>query len=209
MTKMLEKAPEKIQKICNILKKETIEPAREEAEAIIADARIQAAGLLKRAQVDAEELIAGAKQEIARERSVFQSALSQSAKQALEFLRQSIEKDLFHPELQKMVDAYTTDPKVIVKMIQAIVDALEKEGIESDLSVIIPKAVSAQEVNQLLTKNVIEKLKEKSVVLGGISGGVQVKVLDKQITLDISDAALKDLLAAYVRKDFRKVIFST
>lgn len=207
MAKTLEKAPDKIQQICDLLKKETLEPAQLEAEAIIEAAQIQATTILEQAKIQAEELRVRARQEVERERAVFNSALSQAAKQALESLRQVIGKELFNPEMQKIVDSQTTDPKVVANIIQAIIVALEKEGIKADLSAIVPRTVTAKQINDLLGKAILERLKGHSVEVGSIAGGAQVKLHEKQLTLDISDTALKELLAAYVRKDFRNLIF--
>ena len=53
----------------------------------------------------------------------------------------------------------------------------------------------------------MKKLKEHSVVLGDFDGGVKVKYVDKNLTIDVSDETLMDLISRYVRKDFRKLIF--
>jgi V/A-type H+-transporting ATPase subunit E len=63
-------------------------------------------------------------------------------------------------------------------------------------------------VNKAILKGAIEKLKSKSVEVGSIEGGVQVKIVDQNLTIDMSDESLKNLLASFVRDDFRSVIFS-
>ena len=57
-------------------------------------------------------------------------------------------------------------------------------------------------------KIVVQALKERSVVLSDLAGGIQLKLHDKKMTIDLSDEALKELLATYIaRKDFRKLLF--
>jgi len=51
-------------------------------------------------------------------------------------------------------------------------------------------------------------LKEEQVIeTKGLSGGIKLKLKDEHLVLDLSDTALAELLATYVRADFRKLIF--
>jgi V/A-type H+-transporting ATPase subunit E len=207
MEKTLERSEDKIQKICDALRKETLEPAKEEAERIIADAKSKAEQIIKEAHKQAEKNNIDVKKEIEQERNVFHSSLDQAARQVLEEIRQAIEHSLFSNELHKIIYEKTIEPQIIAKFIDAIVKSIEKEGISTDLSAIIPQSVSAQEVNRLLGEKILNKLKEKSVELGELSGGAQVKLHNKKMTIEISDKSLMELLSGYVRKDFRKLLF--
>ena len=77
----------------------------------------------------------------------------------------------------------------------------------TDLSVVIPRLVSSDDVNALLLDGVRKRLKGKPLDLGSFAGGAQVKLLGKKLTIDLSDQAIKELMANYMRKDFRKMIF--
>lgn len=205
--KTLDTGHDKIQKICDILKKETLEPAHLEAKKIIEAAKKQAEHIIAESHQQAEKSIADARRVIEQERNVFQSSLTQSAKQSLEALRQAIEHKLFNEELHNIVLRHTVDPHVIAKLIDAIVKALEKEGLAADLAAIIPASISVKEVNALLASGILNKLKDQSVALGDIGGGAKVRVEGKKMTLDISNNEIEDLLQRYLRKDFRKLIF--
>jgi len=207
MEKTLEKGEEKIQKICDALRKETLEPAMEEAEKIIEDAKARAEQIIKEAHEQAEKHFEEAKVNIEKERNVFHSSLEQAGKQSLEELRQAIEHDLFSDELQKVVEENTADPKTVAKLINATVNAIEKEGVTTEISAVIPQAVSTKEVNSLLGEGILKKLKDKGVTLGKFAGGAQVKLLDRKMTIDITDKSLIELLSSYVRKDFRNILF--
>jgi V/A-type H+-transporting ATPase subunit E len=134
--------------------------------------------------------------------------LQQASKQAIEGLRQEIESRLFNEELQDVLEKQLSDPKVIADLINGIVAALEKDGLDVDFSAVIPKLVSKADVNTLLLDGIKKRLKGKPLELGQFFGGAQVKLHGKKMTLDLSDQALKELLSNYVRKDFRKMIFS-
>ncbi|MBS4167480.1 V-type ATP synthase subunit E [Parachlamydia sp. AcF125] len=203
----LEKGQDKIQKICDTLRRETLEPARQEAQKIITEAHAKAAKIIKEAEQQAVALHEQARKSIEQERHIFQSSLEQAARQGLESLRQSIEHKLFNEELERVLEKQTADPQLVVKVVNAVVEAVQKEGISSNLSVAISKQVSPEQVNALLLENVKNKLNEKGVVVGDFAGGAEIKLHGKRFTIDMTDQTLKELLARHARKDFRQLIF--
>jgi V/A-type H+/Na+-transporting ATPase subunit E len=206
--KSLEKGQDKIQKICDQLRNKTIEPAKKEAAEIIDEAKNRAELIKAEAENHAEQIISHARAQIEQERNVFQSSLKQASKQVIETLKQEIEHKFFNDQLQEILDKQLSESNMIANLINGLVTALEKEGVSTDLSAVIAKNVSVDEVNQLLLEKVRKRLKEKPFEIGSFKGGAQVKLLGKKMTLDLSDQALKELVANYVRKDFRHLIFS-
>lgn len=204
----LEKGEDKIQKICDKLRHETLEPAEEEGQEILREARKKAESLTADAEKHVEHLIKQAKAQIEQERNVFHSSLQQAAKQTLEGLRQEIEHKLFNDELQNILERQMADPKIVAEIVNGIVQRVEKEGLTTDIAVVIPRLIAAEDVNALLLESVRKRLKGKPLEIGSFAGGAQVKLLGKKMTIDLTDHALKELLANYIRKDFRKLIFS-
>jgi V/A-type H+/Na+-transporting ATPase subunit E len=205
--KGLETGKDKVKKICDVLKRETLEPAKHEAEEIIASARRHADEIIADAYKECKRMIEDATIENEKQKTIFQASITQTCRQTLEALKEKIEHKLFNPELAKMISKPMQDPKLIAALINAIVHALEKEGTHSDLSVVISSAISARAVNELLASEVIQRLKEKGVLLSSLSGGVEIKILKDNITIDLSDETLRELVASYIRKDFREFIF--
>lgn len=204
----LEKGQDKIQKICDQLRLETLQPAEEEAQRILEEAKKKAEEIQSEAERHAEQILKQARGQIEQERNVFHSSLQQAAKQTVEGLRQEIEHKFFSEELQSLLEKQLTDPKIVAELINGIVKAIEKEGLTVDLSAVIPSLVSANDVNALLLDGVRKRLKGKPLEIGGFVGGIQVKLHGKKMTVDLTDHAIKELLANYIRKDFRKLIFS-
>ncbi|HSW86897.1 MAG TPA: V-type ATP synthase subunit E [Rhabdochlamydiaceae bacterium] len=207
--KGIETGKDKVKKICEVLKKETLEPAKKEAEDTIAAAQAEAEQILNEAHRKAENLLSEAKAEIEKRDHAFQSSINQAYKQTIESLKQQIEEKLINRELGHLIAQYTQDPKVLAQLVNAVVKALEKEGVDADLSAYIPAAVQAKAVNALLGEQVLSKLKEKSVLLGPMAGGIEVKLRKDNISIDITDAALKELLSNYMRKEFREMFFGS
>jgi V/A-type H+-transporting ATPase subunit E len=206
--KTLEKGQEKIKKICAVLRDETLEPAQKEAQGIIEQAQQQAEQMIADAQKAAQKLHSDAKAAIEQEYRVFQSSLHQAANQGLETIRQSIENKFFNEHLSALIEKQVNEPHLIANLINALVKAVEKEGLSVDLTAFVAKTIPPKQINELLAKEVLNSLQGQSVVVGNFNGGVRLKLQNKKVTLDVSEEALKELLATHiVRKDFRKMIF--
>lgn len=201
---------EKIKKICDVLREETLEPARKEAQQIIASAQEQADQLIAQANQEIEKLHSNAKAAIEQDFSAFHSSLRQAAKQGLEQLRQTIEQTFFNEHLPTLIEKEMENPSLIADLINAVVKALEKEGLAADLIALVPQKISIRQLNELLLQDVLNKLNHHSVAIGDFNAGVQLKVKNKKMSIDISEGALKELLGTNMfRKDFRKIVFAS
>lgn len=199
---------EKLQKICDRLKLETLEPAKLEAQSLIEEAKRESARIIAQAKVEADQILNNSRTKQEKELAVFQSSLQQSARQAIEGLRQTIEERFFNQNLLEILKQPKSDAPLSSRLISAIIEALKKEGINANLSALIPQTISPEEVNRLLGEEILSALQKKKVSVGSFGAGVQVSLFDQKITLEITDSSLKELLASYLRKDFRKWIFA-
>ena len=199
---------ETVKRICEVLKEDTLNPAREEAESIIHKAKVDAEHIIQDAQKQAKQMKEAAIKEIEGREKVFRSSLNVACKKTLEGLKQDIEENLFAIGIKNFIGDQMKSPEIITKLIVAIISAIEKEGVDADLRAIIPSTVSVEEINRQLALEVLNRLEEKSVVLGQISAGVQVKMVNQDLTLDMTQGTLESLLSRYVREDFKALIFS-
>lgn len=207
MDKTLQKGEDKIQQICDILRLETLQPAKEEAARIIEEAKTRAEQMIAEARKEIAKQHAAVKAQIEQERNVFESSLEQSGKMALEKLRQSIETQLLSEDLFEEVESKTSSPETVAKIINALVEAIEKEGINSDLKAVIPHTMTVDQLTQYLTAKTLKRLRHDKITVGDIKGGVQLKLMDKRITLDMTDKTLKALLLDYIGNAFRERLF--
>lgn len=205
--KGLDNGKNKIQKICDALRVETLEPAKQEAREILENAHLQAAELVREAKEKTQSLIETTDREIDQKQKVFQSSIQLACRQAIELLKQKIEKELFFHGLEDYVAKEMADPKLISNLINSCIKLLQENGIEEDLSVVIPQTISPRAINCLLVQHFIDRLQEKSVILGDFDGGVQINLRDRRITIDISDRIVRELIANFIRHDFRDLVF--
>jgi V/A-type H+-transporting ATPase subunit E len=206
--KGLETGKDKIQKICDTLRKETLEPAKQEAKEIIENAHIQASEIVAEAKAKALSLIQASEKEMEERKRVFHASLNLACRQGIEQLKQKIEKDLFSHELALLVEKEMSHPKVIASLLNHFMKSMEEKGIEEDFVAKIPKEISPRSINELLTAKVLERLENKTVVAAEIGGGVQIQLKGRQITVDISDTVVRELIALYIRSDLRDLVFN-
>lgn len=206
--KTLDKGKDKIQIICDQLRKETLEPAKIEAAKLIEEAEKQAENIVRAAEKNADEIVVEARKCMDRERSVFQSSLQQAAKQSLEALRQEVEKNLFNPELFAILQQNLKDPSLLANLITKLIQAIEEEGLSADFSAVIANNTSPEELNMVLGKAITDKLRQKSVSLGKFAAGTKIELHDQRMTIDVSAEALREVFANYLRKDFRQMLFN-
>lgn len=205
--KSLETGKDKIQKICDAIRKETLDPAKQDASEIVENAHMHAAEIIREAEKKAAELKLSVDKEIEEKKKLLDSSLKLSCRQGIEALKQKIEAELFNHELSTLVAKETSTPEIIVKLVESFMRSLEQQGIEEDFEVIIPKEITPRSINSLLAKNILDHLKNQTVTIGDFHGGVQLRMKDRQITIDISDQVVRELIAAYIRRDFRDLIF--
>lgn len=203
----LEKADARIQLICEKIRAETLDPAKEQAQEIIDQAKREAERIMQKAHAEAEQHLRQTKKSLEEERQIFNSALQQACKQTIELLKQKIEQSLFNPALQQWVVEQLGDNNNYAKLIDVVVKAIEKEGLQTDLSVKIPEKLDVSEINARLSQEIVNILKNRSVELSDIPGGIQVKLPGKNMVLDLSSTALEEIVSSFVRKDFRKLFF--
>ncbi len=205
--KSLESGKDKMQKICDALRKETLEPAKQEASELIENAHMQAAEIIREAKEKVQGLLLSASGEIEQKKKAFESSLQIACRQGIESLKQSIEQELLYKELAQHVEKGTSDPKFLSTLINSFLQALEEKGVDEDLSVVVPKSITPRSVNTLLVERFLERLKQNSVAVGDFDGGIQIKLLDRKITIDITDRAIRELIAEFIRRDFRELVF--
>lgn len=205
----LERSDQRIQAICDKIRNETLDPAKEQAQEIIEQAHREAEQIRLHARQEANKIQSDMQRAMQEEKQIFISSLQQASKQAREELMQKIEESLFNPALASWVEKELGGASSHTKLIEVLIEAIQKEGIRADISVKIPKAFSPDEINASLSKEILDSLKGRSVQVSDVGAGVQVRMEGKKMVLDLSAKALEELIASFIRKDFRKVFFST
>ena len=199
---------DKLKEICDTLKNQTIDPAKEKAKEIITTAQSRAKEIISKADNDAKKRLAEADKEIKKKEDLSLSSVRSAASQVIDKLKQEILEFFFNKNLKQLIVDGMQKEKTVADLIDTVIKAIKEEGINGDLSAYIPKEVKAESINKMLATDILDTLKEKKVLEGNFSGGAKIKLISDQMTLDISDEALRELVANFIRKDFREMIFN-
>ncbi len=208
MDTILEKAHQRVQAICEKIRTETLDPAKAEALEIIEHAKKDAEKIKAHARHEAEKHLHDLKKKLEEERRIFTSSLHQAAEQSIETLKQKIENALFNPSLDKWLSAQISTSENGSKLVEAIVRALDRDGIKANLQLKIAHTMSAEEILAKVATEIADRLKKGSVAVADFQGGVQVHLEGKHVTIDLSEKVLKELVTTFIRKDFRKFFFA-
>lgn len=204
---ILDSGKDKVKKICDTLKKQTLDPAKQEAKHIVDHALKEAEKIVRQAKEEAKQLVEEQKLKLLQEKKAFFSSLTLAGKQTLEALKQEVEEHLFHKNIATMFQKATHNEDVIAEFVNTVVACLHKEGLDSNLELVIPKHLSKQKVLERLTQEMLHALKEHPIQLGDFSGGAKVKLKDHHIVFEITDESLRSLFSRFIRDEFRSLLF--
>lgn len=203
----LEKGKHKLGEICEILRKETLEPAQGQAQEIIESAKAEGHKIIEKAQEEAKQILKATQLKIEQENRLFQNSLELAAKQCFELLKQQVDNQLFSAEIEKISDNLLSDKEIMGKLVAAVVTAITKEGLEANLSIAVARHVDVETISAHLVGKIAERLKKGEIKLENIPHGASIKILDKKISVDISSQSLKDLFGSFLRDSFREILF--
>ena len=225
MTKRIEPQPlsSGVDALIERLRQEGVTAGRTEADAILAEARAQAKQVLDKASADAQAHLESARKEADAYRSAGEEALKTAMRDTVLDMKATLAQQ-FSADVKRLVSHQLQDPEVLKRMILEVAartcDGADVE--EGDqLEVILPETVvGLQELRQnpeelregTLTKFVFGLTGE--MLRSGVtfsasddfSSGLRVHVTEKEVTLDLTDAAVASLLLQHLQPRFRAIL---
>lgn len=206
--RLLETGNEKVKKICEVLKKETLEPARLQAEEILELARKEADRLIKQAQDKSHQLVKETEERIKKQEEVFKASVNIAFKQVIGKLKSEIETKLFHPALLEVVRHHLSSSATISDSIKVIIDGLAKSGLDADAKIILSKKYSSQQLAEVIAAAGVENWKNKIYSLGDFGSGLQIRLDRMHMIIDLTDGAVEQMLLEFASDNLKKIIFN-
>ncbi len=201
--KAFDTANDKVKKLCEVLKSDTLEPAKQEAAQIIEHAHAEAKRIIEEGKQNAQLQFEEAKKRIDQEKKVFETSVGLAAKQAISSLKQEVENLILNRGIEEIVKKTTTDEQTAGKLVEALIASIQDAGIDGKVVAYLPKHISKEHVLSVVGKEALELINDEH-----LSGGVRVKIVDQNLVLDCSDQVLKELIAQYIREELRERIFN-
>ena len=193
--------------ICQMIRNETLDPAKEEAEEIKHSAERDAARIRAEAKCQAERMLHDARTLLREEREAFDASIEQASRQVLSLLREKIEKTLFNSALDHYLSTELYDETKTTELLDLIIKQIQIEGLGGDLAIWLGNHLSKEKVISALSQEAVKKISAQAVFVGTHDVGVIVKIVDRHLALEITPEALKEMMSAFLRPDFRTVLF--
>ncbi len=186
-----------LQELIDQIKKNGVEVAETEAEAILNAARKEAERIVAEANAEAERIRAAVGAESERTLRVSEEAIRQAGRNVLISFRESVTRELQAILRDGVAGAYSSD--AFAALIVKVVEAWSKSCDAESLTVILPEGELAS-----LESTVLGALKER--MLGGVTlraghqldSGFRIAAGDTGAYYDYSAEAVVDMLSAYL-----------
>lgn len=211
-----------VQALIDTLREQGVTAGHTEAERIIAAAKRDAEALLESAKRDAARIRESAQREVDNERHAAHEALQLAARDtALELKSHLVSR--FRSELGKLVHDTWRDPEVLKAVLLELArdtrDHLEHDHANKPTRILIhtdAKETDADETDDPLadlTHTIARDMLTDSVTIAAAPSrqrtGVRIHIANENIEVDLSDAAVTDLLAQHLLPRFRDLLEGT
>ena len=186
-----------LQELIDQIKKDGVEAAETQAEAILASAKAEAEKIISDAKAQAAKMVADAKTENAKTVAAGEDAIRQAGRHLLISFRESVTRELKAIVGENVNTAYGSD--AFAKLIIHAVECWAGKGEAEDLTVILNSSDLAK-----LEETLLAELKAK--MLGGVTlkandnfdGGFRIAVDNGAVYYDYSAEAVTDMLSNYL-----------
>ena len=198
---------ERLAAICQLIRNETLDPAKEEAEQIKHAAERDAAHIRAEAKRHAEQMLHDARTLLKTEKDAFDASLEMTARHTVALLKEKVEHTLFNPAFDRYLSKELSDEKKTAHLLDLIIQGIEKEGLEGDLSIWLGKNLDREEVLKNICFETAQQIAQNTVFSGEHTSGLVVKITDRHLSIEITPQGLKELMAGFLRPDFRAMLF--
>ncbi|MGI9415790.1 MAG: V-type ATP synthase subunit E family protein [Hyphomicrobiales bacterium] len=205
------------------LRDEGVSAGREESDRIVGDARAEAKQVLDKAEAEARDRLETARKEADAYRAAGESALKTAMRDTVLDMKSTL-MERFSSDVKRLVSLQLTDPDVLKRMILELAGRVGQDpdlGDAKDVEFVLPETVvglddlrsNPEELRKgPLTTFVFgltaEMLREGVTFSGSddMAAGIRIYMKDKDITLDLTEEAVADLLLQHLQPRFRAIL---
>ena len=186
-----------LQELINQIKKDGVEAAETQAEAILDAAKAEADKIISAAKIEADKLIAQAKAENEKTVKSGEDALRQAGRNLLISFRESVSRELKAIAGDKVSSVYSSD--TLARLVVSAVECWASKPESDDISVLLNSADLAR-----FEETILAELKAK--MLNGVTlkandnfdGGFRIAANNGAVYYDYSTESVTDMLSSYL-----------
>lgn len=206
--RLLETGNDKVKKICDVLRKETLDPAKKEANMILDSAKAEADKIMKHAQEKAAHMIHDAEERLKKQEEVFKASLNLAFKQAIAKLKSDIQQKLFNKSLHQKISSDLNNSTLLAECLKSIFEALKQSGLETDAQIVLSSKFTQEQIAQAITHAGLDSLKNHIHADVEVSAGVKIRLENNHLTIDLSDETLEQIILTFASDTLKKLVFN-
>lgn len=209
-----------VQQLIDKLKHQGVVAGEKQAEQIIKDAQKKASDILTKAELEADKLLSDTRGKLESERKSSHEAIKTAFRDTELALRSKL-REAFSTHLGRLVSLELEDKAFIKQLVLAIAGAKAAEAQAGNIEILVPaKACETDKEEALLSPEGKQKLQH--LVLGitndmlrngielkpsaDLKGGIKVRLVGKDLEIDLTDEALTNLLLKYLLPRYREIV---
>lgn len=198
----------KLQELTDKLYNEGLSKGKQEGEAVLANARVQAAEIVDNAKKEAAGIVAAARKEAENIRAKADGDLRIAAGQSIETTRQAIENLVVCNLTQKEVSSALTSAAFVKELLTAVVKAYSASSEAEGLDAVLPETLK-KETEPFIKKELASMLKGGLNVTYSkkISGGFTISPKGSGYFISFTDETFNSLISEYLRPATKKILF--
>ncbi|NBO24152.1 MAG: hypothetical protein EBU93_02810, partial [Chlamydiae bacterium] len=162
----------------------------------------------KQAQERSAHMIHDAEERLKKQEEVFKASLNLSFKQAIAKLKGEITQKLFNQALLKKIQSEFNQVDLLNQCIQSVFEAIAKEGFQADAQVVLSRRFNKDQLAMMMAKVGVDYLKENVVDQGEFVSGVQIKIANQNLTIDLTDETIETFILNFASDTFKKLIYN-
>ncbi|RDH82172.1 MAG: hypothetical protein DIZ78_17310 [endosymbiont of Escarpia spicata] len=200
---------------------EGVAAGQERAEKIVADAEHQAAWIVEQAELETEALKKAAREQAEQTQKALQESLSVAVRDAILSLKSTLSAR-FADEVQRAVGREMSREQMLQRLILEVAGRAKEQVDESEpMQILLPRdAVGLEELRkdpEALRANPLTELSgliTKEMLQEGVTfieadddmPGIRLSIRGDAIKLDVTEAAVTELLLAHLQPRFRALV---
>ena len=198
----------KLKELTDRLYGEGLEKGRVEADRLVADAKEQAAKILADAQAEATRIVKQAEDKAADTAKNSMTEISLAGKQALATIKNEIAEAIIAKSVGEGVKQATVDAAFVKSMLLEVAKIWNSDGSKADLKALLPAALEA-EFSKLFEGSAKEML-AAGVEVGysnEVRNGFKVGAKDGGYYIAFTDESFAALMQEYLREKVSQLLF--
>lgn len=210
-----------VEALISRLRDEGVQNGRTEAAQIVSDAQAKANAIVKQAQEDAKQIVSKAREEAENLKRAGREALELAFRDTVLALKTQLSQR-FAGEVSRLVGEEQQKQELLEKMILEIASREKAEVAQSqEVEILLPDKVAGleelsrnpEELEQGILTHFV-RLTSQDMLRQGVSFGVakdnqnglKVRLVDREVILDLTDRAVADAILEYLQPRFRALL---